>query len=435
MINCFLLAIVLLILLIINYYVTNKNIMEPSFIFNASFFVSSFFLIFASIKWKVDISLFTVIVIIFSVFLFTITCYLIRSIFKNVTKKDKSSSDISKTIVIKKWILISYMIFSIIVIILNIYFTVKAVDGDFNHIGTALYKYRNYTLRYKYDLPFPRIVDILGGIVHASSYYFIFIFINNLIVNKKFDVLLAIISIITTVSTVLDGTRGAIINIFLSTIPMFLILYQTHNKKNFKFNRKIIIFATIVFIVFLTQFQRTAVILGRDDAKAFSSTEYLNIYLAAPIYNFDTFLNQNIVAEKYIGIHTFSTVYDIFGNFTPENKQVFRILNGNNIGNVYTILFDFICDGKIIGLILGVILMSTISQLLYEKIRINMLKVKNVYKPDILIIIYSYIFGGLVFSFFGNKFFNQIFNTGFVKYIILWFGLNLILFRKKECLK
>lgn len=438
MINCIFLTMILLIILIFNLKIYKNDVVEPAIIFNSSFLISSFVLIFAATKWKVDISMITVLTITFSVILFSFMCYCLKNFFnknQTINKQDSKENTQKETINIKNWLLISYAVFSLLIVILNVYFTVKAVDGDFKHIGAALYKFRNYTLRYKYELNFPPIIDMLGGIIHASSYYFMYIIINNYIVNKKVNILLIIIVIITSFSTVLDGTRGAIINIILSFIPLFYILYYKHNGKKFKVNRKVLIIFSILCIIFLTQFQKTALILGRSDAKEFDNTDYVYIYLGAPIYNLDSFLNQEIIDEKYIGIHTFSSIYDEFGNFTPENTQSFRTLNGNNIGNVYTILFDFICDGKFIGLLLGIILMASISQIIYETINKKIIEKKDISKPNILILIYAYIFGGLVFAFFGNKFFTQIFNTGVIKYILLWCILNFILFRKKRYLK
>ena len=438
MLNCILLTIILLIMLIINYIFFKKCIIEPAFIFNFSFFVSSFVLTFASAKWNVDINNLTILTIVFSIAFFSITCYGIKYIFRKKIAIKQNNINIGKKIElikIKKWVLVSFLLFALVMIALTIFYTVKAVDGSFSDIGAALYKYRNYALRYKYDLNFPYIVDLLGGIVRASSYYFMFILINNFIISKKIDILLFLVTTVTSLSTVLDGTRGEIINICLSAIPIFLILYNFHNGKTFKISKKIALLLTLIAIIFITQFQKTAFILGRDDAKAFDTVDYIYIYLGAPIYNLNTFLNNGILDEKYIGIHTFSSVYDIFGDFKTVNKQTFQNLNGNNLGNVYTILFDFICDGKVIGLIIGLFIMALISQALFEVIYNVKKKRKKSNKPNITILVYAYIFGGLFFAFFGNKFYSQIFNLGFVKYIILWCLLNYILFSRKKWLK
>lgn len=87
MLNCILLTIILLIMLIINYIFFKKCIIEPAFIFNFSFFVSSFVLTFASAKWNVDINNLTILTIVFSIAFFSINCNVIKYIFRKKSNK------------------------------------------------------------------------------------------------------------------------------------------------------------------------------------------------------------------------------------------------------------------------------------------------------------------------------------------------------------
>ena len=67
-------------------------------------------------------------------------------------------------------------------------------------------------------------------------------------------------------------------------------------------------------------------------------------------------------------------------------------------------------------LIILVFIMALISQIIYECGFCG--KRKNV--PNLWIIIYSYIFSSLAFSFFSNKFFEQNLNVTFFKSVIIW---------------
>ena len=100
---------------------------------------------------------------------------------------------------------------------------------------------------------------------------------------------------------------------------------------------------------------------------------------------------------------------------------IIAVILAIGIGNVYTIFFDFICDLGYPGVFVYTTIMAIITQVVFE---ICMLVLLNKNETKIVIIAYTYMFGGIIFAFFGNKFFPQIISMGFVKYLILWYLYN-----------
>ena len=100
----------------------------------------------------------------------------------------------------------------------------------------------------------------------------------------------------------------------------------------------------------------------------------------------------------------------------------FRSINGHTLGNVYTIFYAFMYDGGLVGVLCFTGLMAIICQLVFNKA----IQERDNSKIDIWVVIYSYLCCCLIFSFFSNTFYEQVFNYGFLKFIIFWNGLKLI---------
>ena len=410
---------IILSLSIYTYLYILNGVAEPSFVFSISFTIQAFFLLFFVNKWGVNIHLNTICIITMGIFLFIITCKIISS---NKRPKELKKEDIPYYGINNK-ILIIFLVFCILVSLITIYFTVKSVGGDISNIGPSLYKYRNYSSRYGYELNVPYVVEILSGIVHSASYWFMYIFINNYISRKKIDIKILLIIIVCTMSTMIDGSRGAIANILLSTVPITYILLE--KKKGYKIQIKVKSMILILFagFLFIFLFKNMALMLGRNDVEKIDTIDYIAMYIAAPIVNLDTYLQEKVEIESFIGIHTFNNVYKIVSKEKPIIKQEFQFIDKYNLGNVYTIFWDFICDMGYIGVIIFTFIMACFSQIIYEKSKIQKL---SCVKPSITIMIYSYSFGGILFSFFANKFFAQVFTLGFIKYLIMWNVFNFV---------
>ena len=359
--------------------------------------------------------------------IFSFVCKIINSFYKKGKKNEEPKEEKLKyEIKIDNLKINAFLIFSAVMLFLTLYFTIRAVNGSFSNIGNALYTYRNLTAYKGESVNMPFIIEMLGGVLHASSYWFTYVLINNYMINKKINIKILLIILLSALSSTLDGSRGAIVNSILAIIPLFyLIKNRDNNYKNHLKLKNIIVIAFLALLL-ISSLKWTATLLGRNDINDIDTVDYIAMYTGAEIKNLDTYLKEKTFIETKIGIHTFRTIYEIFSKFANKNWEmdvtpIYRTINGYNLGNVYTIFFDFICDLGYLGILIFTPIMAIVSQILFEKSKICKPS-KNL--VPISMIMYSYVFGGIVFAFFGNKFFPQVFSIGFLKYVILWYLYN-----------
>lgn len=425
------LAIILFIILVcitfVNYLVNDRVYISPSVVFSGVFAFSTFWLILYAEKWNLNLGLNTFSVIVVGNIIFSFVCKIINSFYKKSKKSEEIIEEkLMYEIKIDALKLNVFLTFSVLMLFLTLYFTIRAVNGSFSNIGSALYTYRNLTAYKGESVNMPFIVEMLGGVLHASSYWFMYVLINNYMVNKKINIKILLIILLSALSSTLDGSRGAIINSILANIPLFYLIKNKDNNYKSHLKLKNIMVITILAILLLSSLKWTATLLGRNDINDIDTTDYIAMYVGAEIKNLDTYLNGKTFIETKIGIHTFRTIYEIFSKVANKNWEmdvipIYRTINGYNLGNVYTIFFDFICDLGYLGILLFTSIMAIVSQILFEKSK-TVKPSKNT--VPISTIMYSYIFGGIVFAFFGNKFFPQVFSISFIKYVILWYLYN-----------
>ena len=94
--------------------------------------------------------------------------------------------------------------------------------------------------------------------------------------------------------------------------------------------------------------------------------------------------------------------------------STFRFLsfNGYFLGNVYTTFYALLGDFGFAGCLLAVAIMAAMSQCAYSVA----LRSRNSY--SVAVILYAFISFQLFMSFFSSNFYQNIFNTGFIKFII-----------------
>lgn len=416
----FILFITLVFLLIINIKLNDKDFISPSVIFNFVFTFSSFICCLYYKKWNMELHVNTYLVIVIGVIIFFLTCYIIRKKFFN---KIEINHEIKK-INIDKNLQIIFLIFGIVTIIFTVRYVLNSVNSDILHLRTALYSYRDKIEFRNADIGLPFILNICTGIMHAAGFWLIYCFINNIMIEKNFNKILLINIILCLISTLLEGSRAMAVNYVLFTFCSYMFCLNYKNNFKFKIERKTLIIFSIIAVILLLSFRFSAILIGRDNVSTMSTSDYIALYTGSEIKNLDTFLQEehsNIQLGKYTFSSLFKTVGKIFKINTSLNSP-FRSVNGYNLGNVYTIFYQFFMDFHYFGIIIMTILMATISQLIYEKSK----RLDYNSRPKLLILIYCYIFGGIFYSFFSNQFFTLIFSLGFIKYLIIWYIMNCI---------
>lgn len=426
----------LFILLVIAYFLNKKDIIAPSFIFALSFVFSAMWAVGFSDIWGLEnFHLNTYLVIVLGVLEFIIISWFISLFF---CKKDSFNKKIIlKEIKIDLWIKVICLIFVIFFCYMCYASIISITNGSWSNISGAIDKYDEINKFSNVKIALPKFIGIAKLIINFLTYWYIYVCINNYIVNKKIDKIAVLIILFGIITSMCTGGRSSAANILISIPVITLILVRKQYSLNFKLSLKTKLMIIILPIVFLFVFIESTALLGRE-VKG-SKLYYLGIYCGAEIKNLDYFLNEtnnfNITREN-----NNQTFYNLISWLQPKITGVeidykldlpFVFYNNMILGNVYTIFYAFIYDYGYAGVFFCVILMAIISQIIYGNAKNKI--VDNM--PSVWIIAYGYIVSALLFSFFSNRFYEQVFDRNFVYGIVFWNIFNYLFVKIKLRIK
>lgn len=429
----YILFILSVVLLILNYKISKGEIANPAFIFMLGFTFSSGMACFYSKKWELGLHFNTFFMILMGSIIYSFITLITKKIINKHTSNNKTYQYQPSKIVISNKVKILILVFTLVTTVLFLNSIIKLVDGSFSNIGNALYKFRNLTTFKGETLKIPTYINLSMSIVHCLAYWILYIIINNYFFEKKVDWLLLATLIICFFANLLEGDRGGVFNLLLSLVPMILLIKNNYKKNGISVMPKKMLVLLIIGLVLMFGLKSSAKFIGRNDINDINTVDYIAMYAGAEIKNLDLLLQENYSNMDTPFSHTFGTFskqlskifkYDIY---KPVNFEKFRQINGFRLGNVYSIYSSFVLDFGYLGFIPMIILIAVVTSYLYEKAKDNY-KYNNV---NINILIYSFIFGGITFCFFGNKLINQSVTLSFVAYIITWHLLNFIFIKKK----
>ena len=414
----YVLLICLCILLIASFILNKKDIISPSVTFCASFCFSTIWTAIYAKKWKLGLHSNTFFVIFGGVFEFVIISFLIQCWFRCFYKKNDTIKEVEiKKIKIGTLKKIFFLIFCIFTFLYTIYAIVKITNGNFGNIGDALDKYNSMLKFSQEPVVLPKLLNLFRYSIKGAGYWFIYVIINNYLVDKKIDFLSIFIVIMSMTCEFATGSRGGAMNMGLSIIAIFFMLNNKKNNFRKSINIKTIICIIAVGSISLYTFQTVGTLLGRKASSsssvvAMKKTDYLAVYCGAEIKNLDMFLQEDYNKNNEIwGSQTFISLIRWLGpkfgieNYYYQLDLPFRRINGFSLGNVYTTFYPYIYDFGYTGEICLVGLMSMIAQYMYEICK----RVKLKDKPSIPILLYGYMYSSIVLSFFSNKFYENTF--------------------------
>lgn len=434
------LCIVLLVILGINYVVFNKDYAAPSVIFCAVFFVSAVNCTVNLVKWETDISFKTLFVVLLGVLSFSIFSMLMHTRRFSIKWSQKKNFFNLETEPVyykcSKSFCIFWLMLQVIVSMLIIQQVVNltAMFGTNGSIASSISMYQYLDKFTTLDLRFPTVLAYIFIFTSTSGYVWGYILAYNLCYFKKIDILILLNFIMSCVTGMLTGSRGNSLQMFLAVIVMFLIFFQRNVKstsKKFKTLLKII----IILAILLLTFEATAGLMGRDNSLYIS--DYLSVYVGAPIKNLDLFLEEGREIEKHWGSDTFQTQFEWLGTKLGWNinRRAINVemtyINGYNLGNVYTTFKDFYNDFSYCGVVICTGIMATILQYLYDRLKNKKLTQGSKMKLHLDLMIYAYLLVAMAFSFFSNKFYES-FTITFIEKVFFWWLLSKILYSQRK---
>lgn len=437
------LIILLLLLLVIGFWINNKDYLSPIFVFISAFFVSAFDCALNLSRWKTEISIDTVLVIFCGVFSFFIATIFASEICRKFSVKRESKIYINenynvksgiKSIECSKIFLLFFICLQIItgVLILREIDSLTAPYRNGDNIASAIGMYQYLDKFTTLDLRFSSYLVYLFLFVSTSGYIWGYIASFNYIFFKKINIYILLNFILSCVLSMFTGSRGNALQMFVSVLIIFMILQRIKNKSK-KHEIKNMLMLIFAMCILLISFETFAGLMGRDNS--LNLFDYISVYLGAPIKNLDLYISQKAAKTVPWGGETFLTQINwINGKLGLPVKAInveMTYLQGINLGNVYTAFKAYYADFGYSGVISCNFVMGFIIQFYYESIKRKRIISFNKNSIHISILIYAHLFFAMAFSFFSNKFYES-FTITFLEKIFFCWLLAKIICRKQN---
>lgn len=427
----YLLFIFATIFLLVNYSIDNFDILNPAVVFSGMLFLSVVMCIIYQPIYGFKIHAETLFVLMLASSIFTIFNFISINTNKDNQPKKQEFSVIKFNPIVYTAIICSEL--TTLVFTRNY---VSYVAGFFGRTGTYadklnmynhISKFTNYLISGKVAGK-PSIVTIGEPIALAAAMIFLVILINNYfakdsLLNLFMELLPIIIYIFIALSR---GSRTAVFTILTAFLIAFYTFWHKkngYNRGRFKFILYILGFAIVIIIGFT--FLRT--FIGRASSTIAGS---IFPYLGGPIVNLDIFLqsHSSIDRSDLFGQETFIYFIRYIGQQTGNSSLIystnlpFNSLNGINVGNVYTTFYAWIQDFGYMGIFFLMPILSYWYSDLYSKIKNGKIALFS-----IKFLMFAYSFNSLIMLLFSNRFYEDLFNPIFFKFVIVAFILKYFL--------
>lgn len=435
------LSIALTSLLIISYFIFEKDILSPSVITCCIYLISTIIAGFSKLfdLWNfVEIKDTTVMLIFVGVLSFIIGEYITRRINKMRKKKESLGAEnkenkkgkIIDLSIIK--IMCTYIFFVATLII--IYLEMAKITGIYGNISQMINAYRNDSPLFNSDnntisvstfaMQLYRMSEILAAIL-------IYIVINNLVLKDKIknNIKYLIGILIACIITLLLSGRSALVKFIIEAIIIYIIQYHKYQKEKIK--KKVIAkFLVIGIAIILPIFYIIMPLIGRSQESNFVS--YMTFYLGSPIPSLDEIIQRGEIGNnKYFGQETFLGIESILDRlgvidyYTPYQRQW---IGFNNLSsNVFTGIKSYYSDFGILGIIICQILFAGVFTQLYINAKNN--------KKAIYTIFYAFNAIMIVDQYRSEKLFARFLSLDTIIYTIYLIIAMKILFKKEKIVK
>lgn len=428
------LFIILSILLLICLIIYKNDIISPSISFCSTFVICTLIALVNTNTWNLKLNSLALEIVFLGVFFFVLGTLTITG-GSNLIRKNKhiSSLNDNQYITLSKLRLIIFLLFQILIRVLQYYVIIKNVGGgSFNNV-ISTYHYMSEQDNLLYD---PFLIRFGNIICNASGYLLGYILVNNYFKAKVSSKLLIINVIIVILGSMLSGQRTDAFAIIVSIIAYYFIFINRKKVWKLSFNIKRITIFGILLFIFIISFKNLGMILGRGSD--INSSDYIFSYLGAQIKNLSIITENNIVHSNIFGEQTFHQLYEVIGKYMgidvsilpKTNNFSYNFVNGHPLGNVYSTFVPFFLDFGLKGVVVISFLMGGFSQYIYNRVKyISNYKDRYI---DYSSILYGYIYFPIIFSFFSNKFFEMVFSIRLIYYMIAIFLLHLFFIRQTK---
>lgn len=435
----YILFVITIALVILNFFINDRDLFHPAVIFCAIFSVYELMCIVFQQEYQIQLHLKTVVVLISGMAVFSIISFFAKTNEKKIL--NMSGSKPPHFIEIDNgWV--CFLLFVQLLAILFFYKYLNSLsmahDGQARSLGEKITLYDNMTKFWgdyyrSLNVPVPMVYRICNPLSAAGSHLVFYVLINNFVSDRKINILHIASVFLLCIQIILNGSRSPLFRLLTMGILLFYILeFKQKNKRiDLRFIMKLaalVLVAGILFVVMLK------IIRNKDNV---SLGKYLFIYLGAPIVNLDSFIEHGIrrSPDAMFGEQTFRSLYAYLGKLFGKDDLIFTEIsgfafsdNGIEIGNVYTMFLKIVYDFGTKGVIPIMIIMASYYILTYDRIQIHFKQDTNI---NFSLFIYSYLFNDLIMSAFSCRFFETALDAPFLKLLLVSWFMNFYIIEKR----
>ena len=421
----------LLLLTVLSYYLSNKDILSTSVTLCMSFLgVCCMAAAYADV-WLLVLSPMTALVILIGIFSFLCGYYILLFYRKYVQNDNDNINYFEDEIHVNKLATAIFIVLEIVSVygsynyVDNVSSLFLQTDNLIEKVGMFHIVVMDQEITNKIDLPSKgRLYTWLEDLCCAGAYIYMYIMAHDYVYKNKIKWYFLLIVILYLFNSLLTGGRFNTVATFMSMVIFFYIFNKRKNKWQMDFSLKKLFKYGFLLIILLLFFPMSMILLGRSNMEVsidtigvvFEQIMYdLAVYVGAEIKLLDIFVNEtyiNITYNDPIGSHTLSGLYGFiartFDIIEWQGISIgdipFASVNGYFLGNVYTMFRAYMTDGGILGVIVFSFIMGSIFAFFYFNIRYQNGNGCN-NKIDINLIIYGWMYYCVPLSFFSNWFY------------------------------
>ena len=395
-----LLFITLILIFIISYYLTGKDLLSPPVIMAGMFMLSSFFALLNAEAWHIDYSFKAYIIIISGVLAFSLPFYILNT---DVTNKMRricpALKDDVHSLHLARW-KIWATIFLDIVIVAVYWISISRLVRNDGYMGDNIQWYFRTLTNYQAEESLGGFIRIIIKVVDVTSYLFIYVFVNNVLICKeriKTNLLLFIPPLLFSVKTLMSGGRQDLLKLISFTIICSYLLNCQKARWKRNISVKYILIGLCSFVVVLPAFYYALSLAGRSTTRTMFQT--ISTYVGGPIQHFNQYVNDPIPPSDFWGNETFVPVLNTLGSiglidYHNSVHLEYRQL-GVTTGNVYTFFRRPLQDFGLLGMYIFVIFVALFFALFYyTQIKYRPANLKT----DLKLVVYSYLLYWIVLS-------------------------------------
>lgn len=403
---------------------SKKVIFTPEFCFVVCFLPQLIYALFYVEKWNFNLSIYTMFVYIIGVTTFVFGALLYKSYFLKKEIVNKKNNNINK-IELSNSFLLLFLFFQMIAFVI-VSQAIEQATGRTNLVeAIEMFGF----LSKGSGIEMANIPGKMNMICYTSSFLWSYYLIHSLVYKyKSSKILLFLNLILSIVHHVVTGSRGGVIELIGASL-IFWYLFRGESRNWEKIISFKVVFKGIVLAIFcLIGFRFSLGLLGRSATAGETISDYVARYLSAPLKNIDIKIRSGAMGvTRIFEWKTISSLLAFFSKFLGfdyslilGDASTYMDINGFGLGNVYTIYYPMIQDLDFFGPIIFIFLMSIICEILFVHAMKTAKNESEYTHLRISVVIYGYVFSKLIFSFFSNRFYDNVISTGMIWCIIFW---------------